>query len=96
MRNQSPFVKIIHYQNITVTVGTARFKNVFLIDIETEKEFKHKGLGYSLTIEFVNECINNDLIAQWDCVESNPNSRKLAEKAGFIIFKENVVYWFEI
>jgi len=44
-----------------------------------------RWLRYSLTIEFVNECINNDLIAQWDCVESNPNSRKLAEKAMLFI-----------
>ncbi len=79
-----------------VIVGTAKFKSVIPIDIETDDEFKNKGLGYFLTIEFVNECINKGLIAQWDCVESNLISRKLAEKAGFKLFKENEVFWFEI
>jgi len=79
-----------------VIVGTASYKNVLAIDIETEEEFKHKGLGYCLAIEFVNECTKRGLIAQWNCVESNPISRKLAEKAGFKLFGESDVYWFEI
>ena len=81
---------------VAVIVGTARFKNIIPIDIETIDEFKHKGLGYSLTIEFVNECVRRNLIAQWDCVESNPISRRLSEKAGFKLFRENEVYWFQI
>lgn len=81
---------------VAVIVGTASYKNVLAIDIETEEEFKHKGLGYCLAIEFVNECTKRGLIAQWNCVESNPISRKLAEKAGFELFGESDVYWFEI
>lgn len=88
---------ITHSNNIvSVIVGTARFKNIIPIDIETDDRFKHKGYGYYLTIEFVNECINKGLIAQWDCVESNSNSLKLAEKAGFKLLKQNDVYWFDI
>ena len=79
-----------------VILGTARFKNIVPIDMGTKDEFKNKGLGYFLTIEFVNECIKKGLIAQWDCVESNPISYKLAEKAGFELFKVNDVYWFKI
>lgn len=81
---------------VAVIIGTARFKNIIPIDIETIDEFRHQGLGYSLTIEFVNECIRRNLIAQWDCVESNPISRKLAEKAGFKLVRENEVFWFQI
>lgn len=81
---------------VAVIIGTARFKNKIPIDIEIVDELKHKGLGYSLTMEFVNECIQRGIIAQWDCVESNSISRKLAEKAGFKLFKENEVFWFEI
>ncbi len=80
----------------SVILGTARFNNIVPIDIETKDEFKKMGLGYSLTIEFVNECTKKGLIAQWDCVESNPISYKLAEKAGFELFKVNRVFWFEI
>ena len=81
---------------VAVIIGTARFNNIISIDIEIVDELKHKGLGYSLTIEFVNECMQRGIIPQWDCVESNPISRKLAEKAGFKLFKENEVFWFEI
>lgn len=81
---------------VSVIIGTARFKNVITIDIETIDEFKHIGLGYALTIKLVNESIQRGLIVQWDCVESNPISRFLAEKAGFKLFKENEVFGFEI
>lgn len=47
---------------VAVIIGTARFKNIIPIDIETIDEFRHKGLGYSLTIEFVNECIRRSLM----------------------------------
>ena len=81
---------------VAVIIGTARFRNIIPIDIETIDDFRHMGLGYILTIEFVNECIRRNLIAQWDCVESNSISRKLVEKAGFKLFRENEVFWFQI
>ncbi|WP_026478220.1 GNAT family N-acetyltransferase [Alkaliphilus transvaalensis] len=88
----------ITYSNkiVSVIVGTARFKNVIPIDIETDDKFKRKGFGYYLTVEFVNECFNKGLVVQWDCVESNANSCKLAEKAKLKLFRENEVYWFDI
>lgn len=52
----------------------------------------NKGLGYCLAIAFVNECTKRGIIMQWDCIESNPISKGLAEKAGFNLFKENDVY----
>lgn len=77
-------------------VGTARYNNILAIDIETEEKFRHKGLGYCLTIEFVNECVKRGLIAQWDCMESNLASRNLAKKANFEMLRESEVYWFDI
>ncbi|WP_353096774.1 GNAT family N-acetyltransferase [Tissierella praeacuta] len=81
---------------VAAIVGTGRFNNIIPIDIETEEDHRHKGLGLIMTREFVNECIKRGIIAQWDCVESNPISRKLAEKAGFKFMKQNEVYWFNI
>ncbi|RXZ77498.1 GNAT family N-acetyltransferase [Paenibacillaceae bacterium] len=88
----------ITYYNkiIAVIVGTARFNDVIAIDIETEEAHRNKGLGLTLTGKFVNECVRRGMTAQWDCVESNPASRKLAEKAGFKFIKQNEVYWFNI
>ncbi|MFF2479996.1 GNAT family N-acetyltransferase [Paenibacillus sp. NPDC058071] len=78
---------------VAVIAGTASFNDVIAIDIETEEAHRNKGLALLLTGKFVNECVSRGLTAQWDCVESNPASRKLAEKAGFTFIKQNEVYW---
>lgn len=81
---------------VAVMVGTACFKNVIAIDIETEEKHRRKGLAYAMAVEFINDCLKNELIPQWDCVESNPNSYNMARKLGFEKINENTVYWFNI
>jgi hypothetical protein len=81
---------------VAVMVGTACFKNVIAIDIETVESHRRKGLAYAMAIEFINDCLKNELIPQWDCVESNPNSYNMAKKLGFEKMNENTVYWFNI
>ncbi len=44
----------------------------------------------------MNECVDNQLVAQWDCVDSNDASKKTAQKAGFVFMKKKPYYWFEI
>ena len=90
------FVAINQNRIVAVIVGTARFKNIIPIDIETEDSHRKKGLALALTSYFVNECIDNGLIAQWDCVDSNIASRITAERAGFGFMKKSMVYWFKI
>lgn len=88
---------IMHCNRIVaVIIGTAAFNNVIAIDIETEEAYRKKGLALVLTEKFVNECVRRGYTAEWDCVESNPASRKLAEKAGFKLLKQNEVYCFTI
>ncbi|MCK8061118.1 MULTISPECIES: GNAT family N-acetyltransferase [unclassified Fusibacter] len=77
-------------------VGTARYKKVVPIDIETDESHRQKGLALVLTQHFVNMCVEKGLVAQWDCVESNIASRRTVEKAGFKFIKKKPVYWFEI
>ena len=81
---------------VAVIVGTARFNDTLPIDIETDLEHQGKGLAFILTMKFVNECVARGLTAQWDCVESNVKSKKLAEKAGFKLISQQPVYWFDI
>jgi RimJ/RimL family protein N-acetyltransferase len=81
---------------VAVIVGTANYKNIIPIDIETEEEHRRKGLAYAMTAEFIADCLNNDYIPQWDCVESNPSSHHIAIKLGFEKLNENTVYWFDI
>lgn len=88
----------ISYENhiVAVIVGTARFNDTLPIDIETDKAHQNKGLASALTKEFINQCVARGLSAQWDCVESNVKSKKLAEKAGFKLISQQPVYWFDI
>ncbi len=81
---------------VAVMVGTACFNNVVAIDIETEEEHRRKGLAYAMAVEFIRDCLKNNYIPQWDCVESNPISYNMANKLGFKLFKENTVYWFKL
>jgi ribosomal protein S18 acetylase RimI-like enzyme len=88
----------ISYENyiVAVIVGTARFNNTLAIDIETDKAHQNKGLASALTKEFINQCVARGLSAQWDCVESNINSKRLVEKLEFKMIRQQTVYWFDI
>ncbi|WP_279237188.1 GNAT family N-acetyltransferase [Alkaliphilus pronyensis] len=90
------YVATIETSIIGVIVGTARYQDIILIDIETRVEHRKKGLAYILTQYFVKECIQRSLVAQWNCVDSNIASRKTVEKAGFKLFKKKPYYWFKI
>ncbi len=81
---------------VSLIVGTGNFNDNIAIDIETDELHRNKGLGFILTGKFVNECASRGMAAQWDCVESNPQSKKLAEKAKFQFLKQSEVYWFGI
>ncbi len=90
------FVATLDKSIVSVIIGTARYKNVVPIDIETIQEHRKKGLAYILTQYFVNECAIRELVAQWNCIDSNTASRKTAVKAGFDLFKKKPFYWFDI
>lgn len=81
---------------VAVIVGTASFNKVIAIDIETEELHRRKGLAYAMAVEFIADCLKNNYIPQWDCVESNPSSYNMARKLGFEKITENTVYWFNL
>jgi len=91
------FVALHQTRIVAVIVGTARFHNIVPIDIETEEQHRKKGLASALTQCFVNEFVDNHLVAQWDCVDSNIASKKTAQKTEFMImsqFLSNVLHLF--
>jgi hypothetical protein len=90
------YCTIFENRIVAVIVGTANYKNIIPIDIETEEKHRRKGLAYAMTAEFIADCLRNNFIPQWDCVESNPSSHHIARKLGFEIINENTVYWFDI
>ncbi len=90
------YCTVIDNRIVAVIVGTANYKNIIPIDIETEESHRRKGLAYAIAAKFIADCLNNDFIPQWDCVESNPSSYNMARKLGFEQINENTVYWFDI
>lgn len=58
-------------------------ENVHCIDIETLEEHQGKKLAQKAAFAFVEECLANDLVPYWDCMESNKPSIAVAEKIGF-------------
>lgn len=90
------FVALHQKRIVAVIVGTARFHNIVPIDIETEEQHRKNGLASALTQCFVNECADNQLVAQWNCVDSNVASKRTAQRAGFVFMKKKPYYWFYI
>lgn len=90
------YCTILDNRIVAVMVGTAHYNNVIPIDIETEEKHRRRGLAYAMALEFIADCLLNNYVPQWDCVESNPNSYNMAKALGFEKMNENTVYWFEI
>jgi len=95
--NKSMAFVVLHQKRIVaIIVGTARFNNIIPIDIETEEQHRKNGIASALTQCFVNECVDNQLVAQWNCIDSNIASKRTAQKAGFVFMKKKPYYWFYI
>lgn len=96
MKKSIAYCTIYDNRIVAVMVGTACYNNVIAIDIETEEKHRRMGLAYSMAVEFIADCLHNNYVPQWDCIESNPNSHDLAKKLGFEKMNENTVYWFPL
>jgi len=57
--------------------------NVHAVAIETIEGHRGKKLAQKIAISFVTDCLNNNLVPYWDCMESNKPSIAVAENIGF-------------
>lgn len=75
----------IIYDNKIVSYCICNFLHgdIYTIGIETLEEFRRNGLSQVATEAFVENCLDNQLIPHWECMESNLPSRALAEKLRF-------------
>ncbi|MFJ8064572.1 GNAT family N-acetyltransferase [Psychrobacillus sp. NPDC096426] len=73
------------YKDEIVSVCFSGFvvENVHCIDIETLEGHQGKKLAQITALSFVKECLNNNIIPYWDCMESNKPSIAVAENIGF-------------
>ncbi|RKL64697.1 GNAT family N-acetyltransferase [Salipaludibacillus neizhouensis] len=72
------------YENMIVNVCFSSFvvDNVHCIDIETLEEHQGKKLAQKVALTFVENCLADNLVLYWDCMESNKPSIAVAEKIG--------------
>ncbi|SES44948.1 GNAT family N-acetyltransferase [Psychrobacillus sp. OK032] len=75
----------IVYKNEIVSVCFSGFvvENVHCIDIETLEGHQGKRLAQKTAHSFVKDCLDNNIVPYWDCMESNKPSIAVAEKIGF-------------
>lgn len=73
------------YKNEVVSVCFSGFvvDNVHCIDIETLEEHQGKKLAQKVALTFVEDCLDNNLVPYWDCMDSNKPSIAVAENIGF-------------
>ncbi|WP_026477096.1 GNAT family N-acetyltransferase [Alkaliphilus transvaalensis] len=58
------------------------------IDIQTQKEYRGKGIAAYLTSHLIKVCLKHSIEPKWDCSVENTASNKLASKLGFQMIKE--------
>lgn len=60
------------------------------IEVDTRKEFRRQGLALACSAAFVLECLEKDIVPNWDA--ANQQSVGLAEKLGYVFEREYQVY----
>ncbi|MBT2214685.1 GNAT family N-acetyltransferase [Virgibacillus dakarensis] len=75
----------IVYKNEIVSVCFSGFVvgNVHCIDIETLEAYQGKKLAQKVAHSFVKDCLVNNMVPYWDCMEMNKPSIAVAENIGF-------------
>ena len=62
------------------------------IGIEVIDEFQNKGIATATAAHFLEHCINQNIVAHWECDKDNIGSIRVAEKVGFEKTEETV-FW---
>ncbi|MBI1299406.1 GNAT family N-acetyltransferase [bacterium] len=62
------------------------------IGIETVPEFQNKGIATATAAHFVDECLRRRIVPHWECDGQNVGSMRVAEKVGFSLHSEIVVW----
>lgn len=88
----------IVYKNEIVSVCFSGFVvgNVHCIDIETLETHQGKKLAQRVAHSFVKDCLENNMVPYWDCMEMNKPSVAVAKNIGFRNAFNYVGYYFSI
>lgn len=88
----------IVYKNEIVSVCFSGFVvgKVHCIDIETLETHQGKKLAQRVAHSFVKDCLENNKVPYWDCMEKNTPSVAVAENIGFSNVFSYVGYYFPL
>jgi RimJ/RimL family protein N-acetyltransferase len=62
------------------------------IGIQVIDEFQNKGIATATAAHFLEHCLNQNIVAHWECDKDNIGSIRVAEKVGFEKTEESV-FW---
>jgi RimJ/RimL family protein N-acetyltransferase len=62
------------------------------IGIEVVDEFQNKGIATATAAHFLEHCMNQNIVAHWECDKDNTGSVRVAEKVGFEKIEETI-FW---
>ncbi|WP_048827763.1 GNAT family N-acetyltransferase [Bacillus sp. B-jedd] len=88
---------IVH-NNLIVSACFSGFvmENVHCVDIETLESYRGKKLAQKAAHHFVKDCLENDQVPYWDCMEDNKPSIAIAENIGFTNVFNYKGYYFQL
>lgn len=81
--NSFGFVALKNNKLCGWSIGVCKYHNKVEIAIETVEVFQQKGVGTILSQLFINYCEKSGLIPEWECMDWNEASEKIALKLGF-------------
>ncbi|WP_002146809.1 GNAT family N-acetyltransferase [Bacillus cereus] len=86
----------IVYDDMIVSVCFSGFvfEDIHCIDIETIEGHQGRKLAQKIAHSFVKDCLENDIIPYWDCMELNKPSVAVVENVGFTNVCNYVGYYF--
>lgn len=75
----------IMQENIPIATAFSSFihDNMLEIGVETNPQYRKKGLGFFVCSKLISYCLDNDLEPVWSCRYGNQGSVALANKLGF-------------
>lgn len=75
-------------QAVCICYSAATCNGLAEVDIWTEEKHRGKGLGKIIAAAFINQCLQLNLIPNWDCFEENIASLNTARNLGFKLISQ--------
>ena len=73
-------VRNLQQQPVSLCYAAAVAGKIAEVDVCTSEEYRGRGLAKLAVTGFINHCIGNQLIPNWDCFKDNQSSLSLSKK----------------